>query len=209
VPYSQAIGLAVSTDGGVTFERAFDGPIVDRTRDEPYFATGPFVLRAPGGWRMWYASTTAWVEVDGALEPVYAIKVAHSDDGVSWRRGAETCIVPRSPEEANGRPWVIRDERGYRMWYSYRSIRGFRDDPAQSYRIGYAVSEDGVAWVRRDEDAGITVSDEGWDSEMVAYAALYRAGDRLHMLYNGNGFGATGVGHAVEAAEPATRGGRN
>src|SRR5581483_7904164 len=37
VPYRNSIGLAVSTDGGETFERVCDGPVIDRTQDEPYF----------------------------------------------------------------------------------------------------------------------------------------------------------------------------
>src|SRR3989442_235782 len=73
-----AIGLAVSTDGGFTFERAFRGPVVARTRDEPFFTATPFVLREDGKWRMWYASTIAFLKVDGRYEPVYVIKYGES-----------------------------------------------------------------------------------------------------------------------------------
>jgi len=199
VPYGNAIGLAISTDGGSTFTRAFEGPVVDRDRDEPFSTLTCCVLRESGTWRMWYTSTTEWVDVRGRFEPIYVIKYAESEDGVTWRRENVTSIEPRSPLEANGRPWVLRDGDTYRMWYSYRRVVGYRDDPSKSYRIGYAESSDGVSWQRRDEVVGIGLSESGWDSEMIAYPAVYEHRGSKHLLYNGNGFGASGFGHAVEA----------
>ncbi|MNL67240.1 hypothetical protein D3C87_1918050 [compost metagenome] len=74
------------------------------------------------------------------------------------------------------------------MWYS---VRGGK------YRIGYAESDDGCEWIRRDELAGITVSDSGWDSDSVEYAHVFDYGGARYMLYNGNDFGATGFGLAI------------
>src|SRR5271155_2427808 len=197
VPYRNAIGLAISTDGGTTFTRAFEGPVLDRSRDEPFSTTACFVLPEGGTQRMWYTSTTDWVDVRGRLEPVYVIKYAESDDGVTWRRDNVTCIEPQSPLEANVRPWVLRDGDTYRMWYCYRGSVGYREDPGQSYRIGHAESSDGVVWQRHDEAAGIELSESGWDSEMLAYPSLYEHRGSRHLLYNGNGFGMSGIGHAV------------
>ena len=197
VPYRNAIGLAVSTDGGITFERAFPGALVDRTRDEPFFTATPFVLREPDRWRMWYASTIDFPLVNGRPEPVYIVKYAESDDGIEWRRENRTCIEQKHPDEANARPAVVRGVDGYRMWFCYRGSRGYRDDPRASYRIGYAESADGLTWDRKDEEAGISVSETGWDSQMIAYPAIYEHQGTLHLLYTGNGFGTTGFGHAV------------
>jgi hypothetical protein len=199
VPYRNAIGLALSDDGGETFTRAYEGPIVDRSRDEPFFTASPFVLRDDGRWRMWYASATEWVEVDGRPEPLYVIKYAESADGVEWRRENHTCIAPKDRFEANARPWVVRDPDRYRMWFCYRGSHGYRDDPRHAYRIGYAESDDGVEWERRDEEAGIDVGADGFDSVMVTYPAVYDHRGTRHLLYNGNGFGLTGIGHAIAA----------
>lgn len=49
VGYRNSIGLAVSEDGGRTFQRLFKGPIVDRTRDEPQFCSSPCVLKRDRG----------------------------------------------------------------------------------------------------------------------------------------------------------------
>lgn len=197
VPYRNSIGLAISTDGGLTFERAFEGPVVDRTRLEPYFCATPYVIVDEGVWKMWYASSTGWTVVDGRPEPLYKIKYAESPDGVEWRRENTTCIEVRREGEANARPSVLREDGLYRMWYCYRGSVHYRTDPEQSYRLGYAESRDGVRWTRRDEEVGIGRSERGWDSTMIAYPCVYTHRGRKHMLYNGDGFGASGFGYAV------------
>jgi hypothetical protein len=138
-----------------------------------------------------------WLVVDGRPEPLYVIKYAESEDGIEWWRGNRTSIEPSHPEEANARPWVVRGRGGYRMWFCHQRSRGYRSDPRASYRIGYAESVDGEAWVRKDDEAGIDVSDSGWVSVMVTYPSVYEYRGALHLLYNGNGFGASGIGHAV------------
>ena len=83
------------------------------------------------------------------------------------------------------------------MWYSKRNLVNFRTDAKQSYRPGYAESKDGVHWQRLDESLDFSLSDEGWDSEAIAYPYVREIEGKLVMLYNGNGFGATGFGYAV------------
>ena len=62
VPYLNAVGLAVSRDGGHSFERMFEGPVVDRTAREPFSAMSPFVMRQGAAWHMWYSSGTGWFQ---------------------------------------------------------------------------------------------------------------------------------------------------
>jgi hypothetical protein len=197
VPYTVAIGLAVSTDGGRSFERLFEGPILDRTRVEPYFCSTPFVIVDRGTWKLWYAATTGFVEIDGKQEPQYQIRYAESADGIDWHRPPVTCIGYSFDGEANGKPCVLQEDGRYRMWYSFRSIAGYRTDRSRSYRIGYAESDDGIQWTRLDHLAGIDCSDSGWDSMMVEYAYVYLHRGKKYMLYVGNGFGETGFGYAI------------
>lgn len=204
VPYRNSVGLAVSDDGGLTFQRLFEGPVVDRTSTEPYFCASPWVIVDQDKWKLWYASGTGWVVVDGRPEPVYVIKYAESVDGRTWTRKNVTCIEPSSDGEANARPCVIRDGQVYRMWYCFRGSIHYRTDKDQSYRIGYAESRDGINWTRMDDRAGIERSAAGWDSLMIEYPFVYEHRGRKHMLYNGNGFGETGIGYAVlEEESPA------
>ena len=198
VRHRTSIGVAVSTDGGSTFTRVQDEPAVGLTESEALGTNSCFAMRESAGWRLWYTSTDGWSEIRGHQEEIYLIKYAESDDGFRWRRGNIACIVPQRATEVNTRPWVVRDGGTYRMWYSYRDIDGFRDDPFHSYRIGYAESSDGVQWQRLDDEAGIGPSPHGWDSMMISYPSIYEeACGTRHLLYNGNGFGATGIGHAV------------
>ncbi|MBC7781068.1 MAG: hypothetical protein H7125_13290 [Proteobacteria bacterium] len=201
VPYHNATGLAVSDDGGVTFVRAFDGPLLDRTPEEPYLAVTPWVLREPragGGyaWRAWYISGLRWVPVDGRLEPVYVIKHALSDDGIRWQRPNLQCVAQQHELEAFSHPSVWRDGDTWHMWYCHRHSRDYRTGPG-AYRIGYARSSDGIGFERDDAAAGIDVSEEGWDDTMICYPAVVPVGDRVFLFYNGNAFGQTGIGVAV------------
>ena len=197
VPYRNAIGLAVSDDDGRSFRRVCEGPVVDRTQDEPYFTAAADVMLDDGLWRMWYGSTTGWVVVDGRPEPRYQIKYGESRDGIHWSRRNVTCIEYASEGEANVRPCVIRDGGLYKMWYCHRGSAGYRTDPRHSYRLGYAESTDGITWTRKDGEVGIDRSASGWDATMMCYPYVYRHKGRTYLLYNGNGFGESGIGYAI------------
>lgn len=198
VRYRLSIGLAVSDDDGITFRRYAAGPIMDRSIGDPFFVSNPCVLADDGGaWRMWYLSCTKWEMIGELSEPYYHIKYAESDDGINWRRGGQAAIELAGDEAGLARPCVIKRDNEYCMWYCYRKARGYRDERSASYRIGFARSADGAVWTRRDGDAGIPVSEGGWDADMIAYPFVYTIGERAVMLYNGNGFGTSGFGYAV------------
>jgi hypothetical protein len=204
VPFHNAIGLAVSRDEATTFTRISAGPLLDRSTVDPYFCATAGVLRGDDGpqgsarWRMWYASGTEWRPAGDTLEPRYLIKYAESTDGIAWDRDGAVAIDYASDDEGGlVRPAVCHDADGWRMWYSRRAWRGYRDGDAGGYRIGYAESADGRTWVRRDADAGIDVSDEGWDAGMIEYPAVVDVGAARYLFYNGNSFGRDGIGVAV------------
>ncbi len=195
VPYHNSTGLAFSQDGGKTFSRMYEGPVLDRTPDEPYLAVTPSVLREGDIWRIWYVSGLRWEKIAGRFEPIYVIKNATSADGVRWNRPNRVCIPQQHDLEAFSRPWVLRLADGYHMWYCYRHSIDYRDGTG-SYRIGYATSADGDNWSRRDAEAGINVSESGWDSTMICYPSVIQVKNELLMFYNGNSFGHGGFGYA-------------
>jgi hypothetical protein len=199
VPYRLAIGLALSNDGGKSFQKISEGPICDRSLDEPFFNTAPCVLTEGDRWQMWYVSCTGWELADEQLEPRYHVRYAESTDGISWKKTGQVCIDYDSDTGAIGRPCVYVEQGVYKMLYSYRGVRDYRTELSQSYRLGYAESADGLAWVRRDEEVGIERSESGWDSEMMEYCSLFQHQGQKYLFYNGNGFGKTGIGYAVQA----------
>lgn len=189
VPFYFFIGLAISEDGGESYQRFSPSPILERNEIDPYLTASPCVLVEDGRWRMWYVSGTSWEMKNDRPQHRYHIKYAESVDGIEWKREGVVCIDYASANEyAISRPCVVRDGDLYRMWYASRG---------DSYRIGYAESNDGVKWTRKDNESGIDVSDSGWDSEMLAYPYVFEHKGASYMLYNGNDYGKSGIGLAV------------
>lgn len=199
VPFYLYAGLAISRDDGRTFQRVSAAPVLERTTVDPMLTASPFVIVEDGRWRMWYLSGVDWVLHDGTPRHRYHIRYGESRDGIHWERSGRVAIDFATPEEyAFGRPMVIRDHGRYRMWYCVRGDR---------YRLGYAESDDGLTWTRRDEQAGLDPTPGAWDAGMIAYPWVATAGGRQYLLYNGNDYGRTGIGLAVgpDPAEPRGR----
>jgi hypothetical protein len=192
VPYLLFTGLAQSDDDGMSFRRHARVPVLDRTDAEPTLRSGAFVSPArERGFRAWYVTGDRWIESQGRLRPTYAMRYIESADGITWAEEGTPCLEPAAPDEYGfGRPYVLDDGARLRMWYSIRSH-------SRGYRLGYAESTDGVAWERRDDEAGIDVSTGGWDSEMIHCGWVQPTAFGTYLFYNGNGYGETGFGAAV------------
>ena len=189
VPFDFHIGLAKSFDINNKFTKHSKIPILDRTENEPYLIGAPFVLKDNKTWKMWYISGDKWIKD----RHYYSIKYAYSKDGIHWSREGIKCIdYSNEFEYAFARPFVLKEDNIYKMWYSFRAQKNI-----DTYRIGYAESEDGIHWIRKDSEVGIDVSEEGWDSEMICYPFVFDHKGERYMLYNGNGYGKSGIGLAV------------
>ena len=187
VPFYLAAGVAVSEDGG-PFVRPSLAPLLDRSAVDPFMTASPFVTIEDARWRMWYVSASEWRPTPMGPRHYYNIRYAESADGAEWTRDGTVCLDYATAEEyAFARPWVVRHDGGYRMWFA---VRG------EAYEICVAESADGVRWTRQSE-GGLRGSGSGWDSGMVEYPALFTHRGRQYMLYNGNDYGRTGVGLAV------------
>lgn len=199
IPYHNSIGLAISSDGGIRFEKYSEGPLFSPTYVEPYFTGTSCVLIEDGVWKNWYLSCTKWEIIDDKPEPFYHIKYAESKDGINWQRNGEVAIDYKSKDEGGiVRASVLKEGGIYRMWYGYRKAREYRTNKQNSYRIGYAESEDGRNWYRQDEKMDLHLSESGWDSEMLSYPHVIAYRGTKYLFYNGNGFGKSGFGYAVE-----------
>ena len=169
--------------------------MVDRTPHETLSATGIFTVQHNSLWHMWYATGTSWQQVGERLEHTYELRSGTSTDGINWERNNHPVIEAKLPNESNTRPSVIRMNNKWHMWFCFRGIEDFRDGK-NSYRIGYASSDDLVHWHRDDEFSGIDISACGWDTKMTAYPYVVKVRDKWLMFYNGNGFGQSGIGYA-------------
>ncbi len=190
VPFRWSVGLAISDDGGKYFTRFSEGPIMDRNHIDPYFTASPTVIKDGSVWKMWYISGLGWKKNnEGELIIPYNIRYAESPDGINWTRNNEFCTNFQNKEETRiGRASILKENEKYKIWYSHAGNK---------YRIGYAESDNGIKWKRKDGQVGITVSENGWDSEMIEYSHIFEHKKQLYMLYNGNEYGQTGFGYAT------------
>lgn len=192
IRYRLLSGLAISDDDGVTFVRHSPVPVLERTPDDLYFRGGPCVLHENGRFRMWYVGGSHWLDIDGKAMPEYRVKYLESDDGIVWGGSGRLVLdITDEDEHGFGRPWIRPTSDGYEMYYSVRrkSLR--------AYRMGYAVSTDGLSWRRRDEQMGLDITPGSFDSVAIMYAAPIRVGERMYCYYNGNDFGRDGFAVAV------------
>ena len=166
-------------------------PFIPISPSDPISLSYPFVYQDKNDKKhMWYGSTKSWDAGNG--EMLHVIKYASSIDGKSWVRKGLAIPYEIGKAQAFSRPTVIKNKRdGFNMWFSYRPGDG------TSYRIGYAKTDDKKKWIVKNDQAGIDVSNSGWDSEMICYPYVFSHKDKRYMIYNGNGYGETGFGLAV------------
>lgn len=186
-------GLAVSTDGGESFQRVQDTPILDRAPGRSTIAAVHSAVHEHGRWRLWYAVGDDWEYIDGRPFPRYHIRYAEADDMAGPWRDERVCLLPQGAEYRIGRPRIYRIDGRYLMHFTRGTVTG-------EYFPGVAYSGDGIHWTRCDERLGIALSDSGWDSRTLCYPALIRHRDKILMFYNGNAMGVDGFGVAETLA---------
>lgn len=201
VSVETGIGYAESTDGGNSFQRIADGPVMSASTKEPVLVGDPFVKFFDKQFHMWYLFGLGWKKysTDAPPDRIYKIGHATSPDGINWNKeeGIKIISDKLGEDECQALPTVALFEGKYHMIFCYRSSFDFRKNKNNGYRIGYAYSTDLKNWVRADEQAGIDVSETGWDSDMQCYPHIFEVNGKLYMLYNGNEFGKHGFGLAV------------
>lgn len=195
-----SIGLAVSNDNGLTFQKHGQGPVLSASLHEPFLIGDAFVMLREGLYHMWYIYGSEWRKFSDTEPPDRVYKIAHawSTDAINWHRDGRPIIADKlNAHECQALPTVFQLNGRYHMYFCYRQAHGFRKQSDSAYRLGYAFSKDLVNWERDDSQAGIDVSDDGWDSQMQCYPHTFQLDGKVYMLYNGNEFGRLGFGLAV------------
>lgn len=191
IKHMSATGLAISTDGGETFERVKQTPIADRVPNALFGRCFHTVLQDEGKFKIWYSVVYGWEHIEGKDYPQYDIRYVESEDGIHINDDEGIhCMAVGPGEYRIGRPRVIKRAPDlYEMRYTY-------DTYTKEYISGIAFSKDGIHWNREDEKAGLTKSESGWDSEMACYPVELATKYGTYLFYDGNGMGATGFGYA-------------
>ncbi len=198
VPFNISLGMARSRNNGVSFEKYGHGPVLSHSPDEPFVVTSPKIRKYGETWYLAYTAGSRWIRAeDGRAEIIYKLRMATSKDGLSWNKLNRNLIPDKlGADEAQACPDIFFSNGRYHMFYCYRYGLNFRDDISRTYRIGYACSDDLLNRRRADEKMKFSISESGWDSEMVAYPTVFELDGQVFMLYAGNGVGKTGFGLA-------------
>lgn len=140
------IHLATSPNG-IDYQEVNGGlPILTGGRDwEGGYAGGPYVLYRNDTFYMWYAGD------QGA-----GIGVAFSEDAITWQKHSENPVLTPDQQWEGGpagvisSPAVLHHKGKFLMYYSGGVHQGPTLARRVGYAIGYAESEDGYRWTKRD-----------------------------------------------------------
>lgn len=183
-------GLAISEDGGETFQRYQRVPVFERTRKETLFRVPHTVVYEGGYWKVWYGGGNRFAQGGRKTLPIYDIRYLESTSPTRFPEEGTVVLETAGEEYRLGRPFVfIRAPGQYYMFYGYSTEQ-------EPYRLGYAESGDLKSWTRRDADLGLPLASEGWDSQMMAYPSVIQLDGKVYMFYNGNNYGEDGFGAA-------------
>ena len=201
VSVDTAIGLAISRDGGRTFERQGDGPVLAASLHEPCLVGDGFVQVVDGVFHMWYIFGTGWKRYAQGAAPDRTYKIGHatSSDGVHWtKEEARQIIADRlGADESQALPTVTCIDGRWHMFFCYRQSFDFRTNAGRGYRIGHAWSDDLANWQRDDDAIPLAIEQGSWDADMQCYPHVFQCDGKVFLLYNGNEFGRHGFGAAV------------
>ena len=194
VKIRNSIGLAKWSENKNKFERLYEGPIIDRTKDFPHFVATPHIIFDEDDliFKAWFTSCQKWSICNNEPRHFYNIEYAESSDGINWDRMGLTAIdFKDSAEYALGVPRIIKNGvTDWDMWFCARASENY-----DTYRIYHARSDDGKSW-SRDSAPCLDTSETGWDSQMVCYPFVFHHKGKKLMLYNGNYYGKSGIGLA-------------
>ena len=180
--YSLIAGLAVSKNCNKFFRKQQFPILKNNEKEQISILTAPFVLKHKKTFMMWYVSGIKWLNKD---YPLYDIKFAKSKDAVNWDQKKISCLKLKKEERALARPYVIYENKLFKMWYSYEKKVG-------AYKIGYAESKNGIEWKRKDNQILFINKTKG-ESLMREYPAIIKYKKKKYLLYNGNSYGKEGI----------------
>jgi hypothetical protein len=200
VSVDTAIGLTISEDDGLTFNRIGNGPVLSASLHEPCLVGDPFVKVINDVFHMWYIFGIGWKRFQQDLPPDRTYKIGHATslDGVNWSKeeGCQIIDDKLGEDESQALPSVIEIAGKYHMFFCYRESFDFRKARGRGYRIGHAYSDDLVDWTRDDENPLLDVTQNSWDSDMLCYPHVFECDGKVYLLYNGDEFGRYGFGLA-------------
>ncbi|HTY58137.1 MAG TPA: T9SS type A sorting domain-containing protein [Bacteroidota bacterium] len=140
-------------------------------------------------YRMWFTSLAE------GFGTSFVISSAISPDGQDWyasMKGPVYRVATGGYDNSVRAPRVIRDQQGYKMYYTGQN--------GNSYAIGLATSTDGKSWQRYANTPILTPdSASKWDSLAQAFCSVYYNDTTYYMWYAGGDGINGGIGLATSS----------
>jgi predicted GH43/DUF377 family glycosyl hydrolase len=197
--WSKGGDVASQNAGGISqinFEKMqasklFEGPILDRTQDEPLYCAVPRVQKINNKLFVYYLGVNYWIGQAPSKDAVYEIRIGTSSDGIKWDRKNIKALNLSSKEGGHYPFSIIKNGGKHYGFYSSRNKFDYRTNVKNTYKIFYAESEDGYKWEKKGKIKFLKPinSTEG---NMQAYPSVLKVNNRILLFYNGNSFGRDG-----------------
>ena len=192
---NRRIGYATSPDG-VTWTKNGSNPVLglgsSGSWDDAELRQ-PFVILDGGLYRMWYTGSNVSIQQFG---------YATSTDGVSWTKHGGNPIMNRGASGSWDDVWMA-SPRVLMIGSSYEMIYSAFD--GNNVRIGYATSQDGLAWTKYDGNPVLNQGSNGtWDDKFMFVGSVILDDSTYEMWYGGFDGGTWRIGYATSNAGPVS-----
>lgn len=195
VPYQLSIGLATSSDRGVTFTRYSEGPLLTCNTEDTFCVTMPVIVKHEEKFVLLYGYSDGWVERGAEKELWYGLGVTESYNPFEFK-GPRRHVHLFDRSFAYLPSSVVKLGRDYIIFLCVRGLFDFRNDVSKTYRVYYTKTSDFVNFTTPNLASGLDPTGEGFDATMAEYLCALETPIGIFGMYNGDGFGATGIGLA-------------
>ena len=172
-----AIGYATSTDGGITWTKYEQNPVLNVGPAGSWEEKGVYystVLFHESTYHMWYQGFN--------INIVEKSGYATSPDGVHWTK------YQNNPINLGAGGVLFRDNL-FQMWYSYYT--------GEIFKIGKGTSENGINWSEYEGNPVMNPGPAGsWDRPRVQAPSVIYDGQKFHLWYSGGDFYSWQLGYA-------------
>ena len=192
IAFSNFSGLAISNDGGNTFKRVSQAPVIDRADEGLYTRAGLSTIYEDGIFKCCYSVGSGWYYIAGKERPIYDVNYIESEDGIHFKnQGVKAISVDLSVEHGLGRPQIVKLFGDTYCFYTRRTL-DFK------YFIGVSKQKENKEWERIDD--WLNTIEHGkpgeFDEEMIYFPSVLDTGKHVFLFYTGNGYGKDGIGFA-------------
>lgn len=183
VPWRNSIGIAIYNSAENSLKRERRAPIIDRSEEDPFTLSYPWVVKRDGKYFAFYGSNQRWdtekVDID------HVLKISFSNDGLQWKN--KSLLKFNYPDGANAfcRPSLIELQGKFYLGCAFRG---------EKYKIGFLRSTDFENWIW--DSIFSPDPSSSWESSEVTYPAFFKIKGDNFFLYCGNEYGKTGFGVA-------------